>query len=935
MCQPHKSTSVDACLKALLEPYLLRAKKELGDTRFQAMLSPACRRQLMSGLAQQLVACAQDTLSAMVTNMLSKRKWLWGINAALAPSAEVNKACGAVAAQIEATDGAVVDDVAPLLRSSLQRETDRFIRANNELLERIWQDRHRIADELLGGGAHSEIGTISALDMRLANCHDGGRRTAVVACEAGRFVYKPRNCGIDLWFAQVANKYLPDSLRQPHSIVRHDDTGHWGFAEFVMRAPLVDESGIARYWHNFGRAAALFQVLGSVDLHCENFIAVGDTPSLIDSEMVINGEPTQQGDPLTCPSVGCASRGFGRDLTGTLAGSALLPAYMGDSDNVSPLVARGRKCLPLWEGREHDVCGYEDDFLTGFEEALALLATRAEELAYDLRVLGNMPVRYMLRNTDVYVSLIDRFRRRDAYDPAKREGLLCALYRPLIRGNEATRSPLATNEVHCLLQGDIPYFYAKAGSTTIVGSDGTSDARLLSLSAQERALELIRSLDPTHHSFYKGVLEANLRRALVGTDTPLPPCVPKEEPLSVDDALNEAIDVFRKLEKLVISSPSGESSWLFRSSHNTLKRSTVEFGSGLGGMAVFLGALASRVRDERVRARACHRLTGCLDRIEEVIACLEVARVIPEQSVSFGMYDGFGGVVHALDLVIAALDGQPGMEAIDHRAHTLIRRVLGVLPRLDIEHMSHADVYAGGAGLLLALGESPAAARDGGTAELARRLARRLLDLRTIGKGARLCDTSGTSWPVSGFGRGQAGIAASLAKGTAAFGTDVDSAVYDALSFEDTVYNKRIGTWPDLSKKPASDTYLHGMCSGAPGVGLAALMVEESVVDPDVRALAQDLLERADEACERLSPHICDTLWCGNLSVVEYWLSRGGRHEAGRLLAGVVGRKREHGFYVVNPPHVRQTDEPSFLQGLAGIGYALLRYTDPSLGRVF
>lgn len=922
----------DAAKQVLLSPYVEQASRELAGTRFGSMLTTECQAQLIEDFCRVLVAYAQDTLNSLAAQKLAKQNWLWGLNAALAPSAKVAEARVAVAAQIQASDGAVIDEAAPLLRTELQRQTARFVATTTELLERVWRDRSRIADELLGKGADGEIGTISDLDMRLADCHDGGRRTAVVTCEAGRFVYKPRNCSIGPWFAGIAQKYLAGALRQPRTILRHDESGYWGFEEFIERTPVTDKDGVARYWRNFGRATALFHALGSEDLHCENFVAAGETPSLVDMETVITSEPTQLGDPLTSPRVGRASKGFGRDIANTLATSSLLPSITDQEFNTSPLIARNCTCLPLWEGHEHDVCGYVDDFLHGFDEGWVTLAARADELADDLCAATHMPVRRLIRNTVIYVRLLARLRLCDAYDRAKRDELLSILHRPLIRGIEATTSPLATSEIACLLEGDIPYFYAEAGSRTITGSDGTSDVRLLAASAQERALWRIRALDDSHHSFVHALLADNLHRALVPTDGCAPACRPLEEPLSTEDALAEAHDIFQRLEQLVIESPSGESSWLFRDDQHTLVHSSVELGGGLGGMAVFLAALAPRTQDAHIRSLALERLDGCLNRIEEIVACLEVAHVIPEHSATLGMADGLGGVVRTLDLVVGALNEDAGRA---DRASDLQRRLLGVLPRVDIEHTTHADVYSGNAGLLLALAESPLATQDEAAVDVVERLVRRLLEQRGVGEDGLLWDTLNTGWPISGFAHGQAGIACALARATQTFGIDTGTTVRDALAFELAAYNERIGTWPDLRKTRVSDIYMHGICSGAPGVGLAAITAAKDAPSPEAHDLAQSLLGQADKTCAKLPIPMRDVLCCGSLSVTEYLLERGMRHEAGRILAGVVHRKRELGTYVLYQANWRQSDDAAFLWGLAGIGYELLRYADPHLAHVF
>ena len=202
----------DACKKALLGPYVERASNELGGMRFKNMLSSECQAQLMGNFCRLLVAYAQDTIDTLAAHVLAQENWLWSLNASLAPNADQMRARDAVAAQIEASGGAIVDEVAPLLRTELEKQTRRFVATIAELLERVWKDRHRIADDLLGGGLGGEIGLIRILDMRLGDCHDGGRRTAVVTCDAGRFVYKPRDCSISTWFAFIAQKYLAGSL---------------------------------------------------------------------------------------------------------------------------------------------------------------------------------------------------------------------------------------------------------------------------------------------------------------------------------------------------------------------------------------------------------------------------------------------------------------------------------------------------------------------------------------------------------------------------------------------------------------------------------------------------------------------------------------------------------------------------------------------------
>ena len=159
-------------------------------------------------------------------------------------------------------------------------------------------------------------------------------------------------------------------------------------------------------------------------------------------------------------------------------------------------------------------------------------------------------------------------------------------------------------------------------------------------------------------------------------------------------------------------------------------------------------------------------------------------------------------------------------------------------------------------------------------------------------------------------------------------------AVCGALAWEVHAYDEKLGTWPDLRTSPVSSTYMHGICSSAPGVGLASLIAIR-LEDASVRELASTLLELADSACLALAPPSRDTLCCGGLAVAEYMLSRNLREEAGRLIAGTVGRRRSLGGYVFVRDGMRMVSEPDLFNGLSGVGYTLLRYADPKTCGLF
>ena len=91
-----------------------------------------------------------------------------------------------------------------------------------------------------------------------------------------------------------------------------------------------------------------------------------------------------------------------------------------------------------------------------------------------------------------------------------------------------------------------------------------------------------------------------------------------------------------------------------------------------------------------------------------------------------------------------------------------------------------------------------------------------------------------------------------------------------ALAFEHGIYSEKLGTWPDLRSSPVVSKAMHGLCSGAPGIGQALLCCRRNgLCSPQ---LDEDL-ERARSCCIGREPLFRDHLCCGNLSAVDFLLT--------------------------------------------------------------
>jgi lantibiotic modifying enzyme len=123
-------------------------------------------------------------------------------------------------------------------------------------------------------------------------------------------------------------------------------------------------------------------------------------------------------------------------------------------------------------------------------------------------------------------------------------------------------------------------------------------------------------------------------------------------------------------------------------------------------------------------------------------------------------------------------------------------------------------------------------------------------------------------------------------------------------------------------------------CHGAPGIAIGRAAIPPAVADASVESELEDAVTQSIGAPEGQYDHPC----CGNLARAEAallagstarrseWLEHGraiALAVADRVLAGGRLGMRGQGF------HVGAT-VPGFFQGLAGIGYGLLRASSPS-----
>lgn len=133
--------------------------------------------------------------------------------------------------------------------------------------------------------------------------------------------------------------------------------------------------------------------------------------------------------------------------------------------------------------------------------------------------------------------------------------------------------PIADWEKQCLFEGDIPYFRSTGNGHALMGYGNVVVENFFRLSAVENAREHIERLSSADKLFELALLSQGIRRAVIITDHkaadipsatvgPAACQLSELKPLSREAALVEAEGLFRMIDEMMLTGPSGKSSWM-------------------------------------------------------------------------------------------------------------------------------------------------------------------------------------------------------------------------------------------------------------------------------------------------------------------------------------------------------------------------------------
>ncbi|HEX4301933.1 MAG TPA: type 2 lanthipeptide synthetase LanM family protein [Rhizomicrobium sp.] len=753
-----------------------------------------------------------------------------------------------------------LSDHYPSLLARVARLAQNAVAAAASFARRWAADRDALT-ALCGG----PVGALTGVSFGAGDTHCGGQTVAILSCEGGKVIYKPRPMAVDVELNRFVDDLEHDCRRKLFMRVPAVvDRGGYGWAEFVAHRYADGEDALHHFYKGIGHWLAVMRVLGGVDFHAENLIAHGDSPAIIDCETLfaprLPPQPSGYGEAtdkallyvsgtvlatglLPSRGKGLGWRGVDVSALGSLPGQQpvmMVPDVVnaGTDEAKIGLVPVEKPPTQNLPTPQPSLSDYWPDVLSGFQELSDTLRALDSEGVLRKRVarFEDCRVRVILRSTEIYSEVA-----RMLWHPVSlhNEDEARARARDLL-GKMAANVAVAPSdpevieaEIDDMMAGDVPYFATVAKHGALDGPGGTrwlAPRNLVEESfARWRAADLV--VEKSH--MRAALVSAYMADGWLPSGAPHRPAINRHGDLDTRRRKQAAV-VISKLLSTAIRGGDGSVSWIapiLLPTGWTVQPLSADLYNGIAGITVLAGAYVREMRAGRADP---------IDGVEDLLASLtRTAKAFGDKHARNtlngttlrpqppGGYLGIGSQIWTR--LVLAQWGMGGPKAVKH-ALQMSQEIPAAAAADDV-----LDVLRGRAGAIPPL---LALYRKTSETELLR-MAEMLGD-QLCEKATRDGDRAwwvNPRWPngLGGFAHGVTGIGWALHKLADASGSKHHREIARAaFAFEDSLFDVEEQNWIDLRDIGGPKTNM-AWCHGAVGIGLARLDVDPLLKDESTR----------------------------------------------------------------------------------------------------
>lgn len=684
---------------------------------------------------------------------------------------------------------------------------------------------------------------------------------------------------------------------------------HW--MEFIENKACECNSDFCSYYERIGNLTALLYALNAGDIHYENIIANGAFPVIIDAECLFSSN-TDFGYLIDVLNIGLLPSDLHIGLeaiwiggTDNAAEQNALFSHWHIDENYQTKEETGKlknaNNTPfLKSGKSANVIEYIQHIKNGFCRVYDLILQHKNDFVLAIEQEFPLKVRYLNRPTYTYTHLL-------------RQSLFATYLKNIFEYNwvfewiwvnadvNLKYNALVPYELEMLKKGFVPYFQNSTNSTDLqTVNHEIIQKNFFSDNAEKMFYDKIESFSDKDRKIQLKIIDMQFQK-LSNKDSML---------FSSQSFFKQVIN---RIETSIL--PIANTIEAFDYIEGDVKRVEINLYDGYAGYLLFLIYYREIYKDSSVN----NLIITIYDKI-----IFEVDNY--GEKISIGAFIGISGCLYVLTHLYLL---EPKSTYIDE-----IRKIENlILGKVNEENTTLGnDILSGIAGCIICLHNVHKALPSENTKLLIIRLAEIL-----VSRSKKIDDNiigwvSKTGMPLVGYSHGSAGMGQALLvayelTGNRAFLENFEM----CLNFENNNFDKDKRFWKDTRDNIYKNVNT-SWCNGTTGIGLARInylkYCNNKIIHNDIEAALKTTLELGTTDCDVL----CHGNW-GTIELLLYYYQNNSKNE---YLLKYIDKIKEYLLGRIDNNQIKCNNKNnilsiSFMTGLTGIAYELLRIENPDI----
>lgn len=685
------------------------------------------------------------------------------------------------------------------------------------------------------------------IQMNLSDPHRGGKTVAKVTLDNGHSViYKPRSLNKEVLLNEIYQLYMKKSAFR-FKLLSVVDMQTYGWEEYIESKECNTEDEVKRYFERMGFLLFICYLFGATDIHCENIIASGEFPILIDAETI----PGIVLKEVTHTAEECVRKRINNSVirTGILPtlvwgknGEGVVVSALGNSTKMKtpfklPYVINEfssdiqvvyaqkevsiKESLPIFQGNIVGAASYCDQICYGFEEAYHLYMQLQTKLEPLIEGMLEQKCRFIFRHTQQYsmylnISFYPQFlksweERYHLFENLKEQKKYIEMYQ---------------YEKMALQKLDIPIFEIDVKTGTVC--DGEAMKYYLQNFSINRDYFKMHHLCESDLAYQKKCIILSLDML---TERRLPELskdsgqegIPCKEKIVTDiaDYICSSAFIYER-----------DISWdnIIFYDNNTWKLAPIglDLYDGVGGIAIFLASV-NRAHPSEMYEKTLKLIQNKLFHYTDD-GGYSVQNLRTKDS---GIFKGEGSIIYTY-VLLYKITGDKKFLFYAEKHFSKFEEI--------ILQCKNQDYLSGSAGAIIVLTKLYAETNNRKYLDVAEILGENIWKMakkQEIGYGIvsdndNLPPLAGMSHGASGYIMAYAYLFEKIPK------TEYYERIIALMAYEDSLFEEKTGNWKDLRKK-GEDKNTMAWCHGAPGIALARIKLSSIKIFANKKSVESDI----------------------------------------------------------------------------------------------